>query len=319
MNKLSYCLIGDPVAAENVKNDSDITLSGLWQWSIAFDEFGQSGGVQLIRRKEELEDFDVIHVNMTGGNFALLHMIRDELGDSSETKIVTNIDFDVGSWGRNFMYPTLLEKALNCADMVFHVESRGAEVLEHVLDRNISVLPHPVDINGIDKYKKTEREPMISVIHHRYYPDPTTPYWATRDLPLNLVLMGNTKGGIPTLSMYDQTIPHAPFKTMIENMSKSKFGLDLFHGYNYGRTVVEFAALAIPCVCSTTIDAGHRLFPDLVVNPFDVTGCHGRFADMLKNDDKYVEVFTEAYDKASFYNRENCYARFVQSFEETIL
>lgn len=313
MTKPSYCLIGDPVAFESIKSNNDLTLSGLWQWSLAFDKHGNKGDVQLIRRKEELEEFDIIHVNMTGGNFALLHMIRDQLGDSSDTKIVTNIDFDVGNWGRNFTYPTILEKALRCADMVFHVESRGAAVLEHVLKRNIPVLPHPVDVNGIDTYKKVDREPMISVIHHRYYPDPTTPYWATRDLPLNLVLMGYTKGTVPTLAMYDQTIQHAPFKTMIENMSKAKFGLDLFHGYNYGRTVIEFAALAIPCICSETIDAGHRLFPDLVVNPFDAKKVHSLFADLLENDGKYVEVFRYAYEKASFYNQENCYNRFVEA------
>jgi hypothetical protein len=317
MNKLNYCLIGDPVAAESIKNSDDLVLSGLWQWSIAFDRNGSGGDVQLIRRKEELEEFDIIHVNMTGGNFALLHMIRDELGDSSDTKIVTNIDFDVGNWGRNFIYPTILEKALRCADMVFHVESRGASVLEHVLDESIPVLPHPVDVNGIDSYKRADRDPMIGIIHHRYYPDPTTPYWATRDLPLNLVLMGYTKGNVPTLSMYDQTIAHTTFKAMIENMSKAKFGLDLFHGYNYGRTVIEFAALAVPCVCSDTIDAGHRLFPDLVVNPFDVKKVHKLFDDLIKNDDEYVEVFTQAYEKASFYSHKNCYNRFINALEET--
>ena len=318
MKKLSYCLIGDPVAVQGIKNSDDVVLSGLWQWHIAFDKYGSRGDVELLRRKDELEEFDIIHVNMTGGNFALLNMIRDELGNSSDTKIVTNIDFDVGNWGRNFIYPTMLEKVLQCADMVFHVESHGASVLEHVLKRPVPVLPHPVDVDGIDECKKVDREPMIAVIHHRYYPDATTPYWACRDLPLNLVLMGHLKGNVPTLSMYDQTIPHAPFKTMIENMSKAKFGLDLFHGYNYGRTVVEFAALAVPCVCSTTIDAGHRLFPDLVVDTFDVKKVHELFMDLLKNDDKYIDVFTQAYEKASFYSQQNCYNRFVDALEEII-
>jgi len=318
VDKLSYCLIGDPRAIQGLKDGGTPMLSGLWQWSQAFEEHGVHGDVQLIRRKEELEEFDIIHVNMTGGNFALLDMIRDELGDSSSTKIVTNIDFDVGSWGRNFAYPTMLEKCLKCADMVFHVESLGASVLEHVLGQVVPVLPHPVDVNGIDKCKLDEREPIVSVIHHRYYPDPTTSYWATRQLPLNLVLMGYTPGKVPTLSMYDQTIQHTSFLNMLENMSKAKFGLDLFHGYNYGRTVIEFAALAIPCVCSTTIDAGHRLFPDLVVNPFDVKKVHELFMDMLKNDEKYVDAFTRAYDEAAFYSPKNCYARFVQAFEETV-
>ena len=316
MHELSYCLIGDPVAAESIRKTDGVVLSGLWQWSLAFEKYGAGGDVELIRRKDELEDYDIIHVNMTSGNFGLNHMIRDQLGDSSSTKLVSNIDFDVGTWGQ-LTHPTMLEKVMDCADLVFHVESRGADVLADVLERTVPTLPHPVDVHGLDKYKKVERDPYVANIYHRYYPDITVPYWVIRDLPLYSVLLGYEGGKIPSLPMYDQVFSHIPFVNMIENMSKAKFGLDMFHGYNYGRTVVEFAALGVPCVCSETIDASSRCFPDLTVNPFDTKTARKLFTQLIDDDEKYVDVFTQGYHAASFYSQENCYNRFVEALEES--
>lgn len=318
MNKLSYCMLGDSMAVAGIEqytNKGVPMLSGLWQWHLAFDKHGKKGEVRLIRRKEELEDYDVVHVNMTAGNFGLPHMIRDQLGESSSTKLISNIDFEVGAWGQ-LTHPTMLEKVMQCADMVFHVETRGADVLTNVLDRPVPALPHPVDVDGIDRYKKTDREPYIANVYHRYYPDITIPYWVIRDLPLYSMLLGYGNGKVPSLPMYDQVFGHIPFVNMLENMSKAKFGIDLFHGYNYGRTVVEFAALAIPCVCSETIDAAHRCFPDLVVNPFDVKKAHDLFTELIDDDEKYIDVFTRAYEAAGYYSQKNCYDRMVEALEE---
>ena len=316
MKKLSYCLIGDEAAFEGAKTKKEPVLSGLWQWHLAFDKYGKKGDVRLIRRKEEFEEYDCIHLNMTGGNFALPQMIRDELKNSS-TKFIMNIDFDIGSWGKSFSYPTLLEKGLQYADLVFHVESRGAKILEYILKRPVYCLPHPVDVDGLDKYKKIDREPYIVNIYHRYYPDITLPYWAIHDLPLDSVLLGYNKGTVPSLPMYDHTFSHIPFMEAIDVMSKATFGLDLFHGYNYGRIVCEFAALACPCVCSETIDACNKLFPDLAVNPFDIKKANELFLKMIKDKEFHEDIFKKGYYAASYYSQKECYLRMVKALEET--
>lgn len=287
----------------------------MWQWSRAFQRYGKKGEVRLVRRIEDI-DTDILHINLTDGNLALPQMYRDILGDSSSTRIVVNIDFDVGSWGSTWRHPTLVEKALQAADMVFHVCSTGAAVLEHALKRPVLTLPHPVDIKGLDAYKKMDREPYLVNIHHRYEQDITLPYWAIRDLPLTNVLLGYHKGTVPPLPMYDQTFKHIPFLDAIDVMSKAKFGLDLFHRRNYGRTVIEFAALAVPCVCSETIDACHRCFPDLVVNPFDIKRVNELFWKMIKDDEFYTEVFRKAYFAAEYYGQKACYERMVEALED---
>lgn len=317
MNKYKYCLIGDPVAAQ--KNDDliyeGIVVSGLWQWSRCFDEFGSGGDVRLIRRKEDLEEYDVVHINMTGGNLSLPKMVRDQIGES-DTKLVVNVDFDVMQWGANWAYPTLLIDALKHADMVFHVESTGAKTLSHVLDRDVPCIPHPVDVDGLDDYKKTEREPTIVTMWHRYIPDATTPYLAQKGLPLYRVLL-NHNGKIPTLSMYDYVYEPQKYEDGIKTMSLAKFGCDLYPGRTFGRTVAEFAALAVPTVCSNTIDAARRCFPNTCVDPFDVKAAHETFKYFIDDDDAFVESMKYAYDAAGFYSRKNSYARLVEAIEET--
>lgn len=309
-------MIGDPLAFEAAKTEKTPLLSGLWQWSKAFKKFGAKGSVRLVREAEDI-DTDIIHVNMTGGNLALPQMLRDSLGNSSSVKIVVNVDFDVSSWGANWIYPTLLEKALNCADLIFHVEPVGAKTLEFALKRKVYELPHPVDIVGLDEYKKEVREPYVTNVFHRYYPDITVPYWALRDLPLKSVLIGYGKGTVAPLPMYDVYYSVLPFIEAIDVMSRGKFGLDLFHGYSYGRVVAEFAALATPCVCSETIAAAHRCFPDLVVNPYDVKRANELFWKMIEDDEFANEVcLKKGYYAVKHYSLECCYKRMVEALEE---
>lgn len=315
MNKLSYCMIGDPAAIDRIKKDDDVVLSGLWQWSLSFDKYGKKGDVRLLRRKEELEEYDIIHINMTAGNLALPQMVHDELGDDSSTKLVANVDFDVVQWGANWQYPTLLTKAIDCADMIFHVESTGANILEHVLNRNIHTLPHPVDVVGLDKYKKTDREPTITTMWHRYIPDCTLPYFAQKDIGLYRVLLGYS-GKVPTLSMYDFVYPLRDYISTIETISSSKFGCDLYPGRTFGRSIVEFAALAVPCVCSNTIESSNRCFPDISIDPFDIKKAHEIYTNLIDDDEKYVSAFTYAYEAAGYYSQENSFNRFIECIEK---
>ena len=314
--KLSYVLIGDDVAVKGVSSRKECLLTGLWSWSRSVERYGAKGDVRLLRRKEDLEEYDVCHVNLTGGNFALLEYVGEQLKNSS-TKLMANIDFTIANLD-NFQYPTMLKTVFKHVDIPFHVEPKGARCLELLLNRKVYVMPHPCDIECLDKHKKEEREPYIATFYHRYHPMVNVLWLAQIKVPIYLyhVLIGYTKGMVPTLPLFDKVFGYIPFMDVIDVLSRAKFALDLFPHPVCGRAVVDAAALAIPTVCSNEIEACRRCFPDLCINPWDVKRANELFDELIKDDDKYIQIFKNAYYAAEYYGYKACYNRLVEAIED---
>ncbi|MDD5614967.1 MAG: hypothetical protein PHH85_02060 [Candidatus Methanoperedens sp.] len=323
MNKYSYILIGDDRGRNHLDSspeNSTLQLSGLYQWANAFKRCGKGGTIEPFWRKEDLEDYDIVHINMTPSNLQHISVIRNELGESSSTKIICNIDLDVTHWSVNFSYyMTALVKELEKADVLFHVESTGANVLSHIVDRNVYVCPHPVDVSSIYDYIIKYREPMAGVIFHRYTGESMTPYIALRNIPLRRVLFGYTPIGkqaaVSNAGMYDDILPYQDFKSNISEMAKMFLGCDLYQGYSYGRAVVEFAALEVPIVASNTIGAARYLFPETAVNPFDTKDAEDKFKRIISDPDFADSVIRTAAERCSLYSLENRYKAFCGMIE----
>lgn len=323
MNKYSYILIGDDKGRNHMNGsptDGTLQLSGLYQWANTFKRYGKSGTIEPFWRKEDLEEYDIVHINMTPSNLQHISVIRNELGESSSTKIVCNIDLDVAHWSVNFSYyMTALVKELEKADILFHVESTGANVLSHLLDREVHVCPHPVDVSGIYDFITKEREPMAGVIFHRYTGESMVPYIALKNIPLRRVLFGYTPIGkqaaVSNAGMYDDILMHQGFKTHIQEVAKMFVGCDLYQGFTFGRTVVEFAALAVPTVASNTIEAARYLYPLTAVDPFDTRGAEEKFKKLISDPDFADSVIKMAAERCSMYGLENRYKAFCEMIE----
>lgn len=313
--RLSYILIGDPRGKEMANKGNDLQLSGLYLWSTAFERFGKAGTIDTFWREQDLENFDICHVNYTPSNLQLPEIIRDELGKSSSTKLVINVDLDISIMSPNWAYYTpAMVKGLQAADVVFHVEPRGAEVLSHLLNREVRVCPHPVDVSSLYDHIKKEREPVAGVMYHRYTPSTMIPYIALRSIPLRRVLFGYQAGKQPTVAnagMYDQIMMYTSFQDHVEEFSRSVIGCDLYQGYSYGRAAVEMAALCVPSVVSNTIAASH-LFPETSVHPFDTHGAEEKFKRLTSDDDFANEVIKTANAGCSAYSLKNSYKRFLE-------
>lgn len=320
---MKYLLIGDPQTKEVAtagSNKNDVQLSGLFLWQRAFDENGSSGITELLWRKEDLENFDVVHINYTPSNIQLPTVVRDQLGTSSSTKLVINMDLDVARFSASWAYNSInMANEMKMADHLFHVEPRGAELLGHLLDKEISVNPHPVDVSRLYDHIRNEREPMIGTIFHRYTGDTLTQYIAQRNVDLRRVLFGYIKTKqryVANSGMYDQVIPYTTFKDHITEISKSAIGCDLFNGFAYGRAPIEFAGLSIPAVVSNTIGAADLLYPYTSVDPFDVIGAEKLFKRLISDSDFADLVIKTAHDGCSFYSLKSSYHRFMQMLED---
>ncbi len=319
--KYKYLLVGDTKGRTVVDPQTEEPqLSGLYLWSRAFQKYSGKGSIELFWRKEDLEDYDIVHVNYTPSNIQLPGVIRDQLGDSSSTKLVINVDLDTHYWGVNFGHNINdFIRELKLADYLFHVESKGAESLEMLLNREIHINPHPVDVSGIYDYMLKEREPVIGTIFHRYFPNTVVPFLVQREIPLRRVLFGYVPVGkqsvVANAGMYDQIVPLQGFKKHLQEVAKCAIGCDLYEGHTYGRTIVELAALGIPTVCSSTIEAGHRLFPQTTVGPYDIHEARQRLT-LLHEDQEFANsVIIEANKACSYYSLENSYKRFVEMIE----
>jgi len=319
MSKYSYILIGDDRGRNVLRNSGRLMLAGLYLWSFAFDKYGAGGTIDTFWRADDL-DYDIVHINYTPSNVQLPTVVREELGDSSSTKLVINVDVDLRFWGANWSYNIInMIKELKLADVIFHVEPHGAQVLEHLLGRKVHVCPHPVDVSSLYDYIEKEREPMIATIFHRYTADILPAFIAQKDVPLRRVLFGYTPVGrqsaVANAGMFDQILPYQPYEAHIQELCKSAFGCDLYSGYSYGRSVVEFAALGIPAVVSSTIAASKRLFPYTTVRPFDTRTAERRFKELLQNEDMCDDVISTAHSTCKYYSLENSYRRFVEMIE----
>lgn len=320
---MKYLLIGDPRGREMASagaGSDDIQLSGLYLWARAFGEFGTTGDIDTFWRKEDLEDYDIVHINYTPSNIQLPTVVRNELGNSSSTKMVMNMDLDVSRLSPNWSYYlTNMTNEMRMADHLFHVEPKGAEILGHMIDRPFTVNPHPVDVTRLYDHIKDEREPIIATIYHRYTADTLTQYIAQKNINIRKVLFGYNAGKhhyVANQGMYDQIIPYSGFKGYIEEVSKAAIGCDLFNGYAFGRVPIEFAGLGIPAVVSNMIGASSLLFPYTSVDPFDVKGAEKLFKRLISDIDFSDLVIKTAHEGCGNYSLKNSHQRFMQMLED---
>lgn len=313
---MKYILIGDPIGRDlaNSKNKDDIQLSGLYQWANVFEKYGLKGTIRPCWRKEDLEDYDIVHINYTPSNIQLPTVIKEELGDSS-TKIVLNVDLDTSLWSRNWApHITNMINEIKMADVVFHVEPVGQGLVQQLIDSPVNLCPHPVDVSGLYDYilPLEEREDMIGTIFHRYTGETITQYLSQKNIPLRRTLFGmqpQERKLAASQRMYDQLLFQMKFPYFIKELAKSRMGCDLYDGFSFGRVPIEFAALGIPAVISNRIGSSW-LFPYTTVDPYDVIKAEKLFKKLLIDEKFANKVIKTAHERCSCYSLRNSYDRF---------
>ena len=323
-SKYSYILIGDDQGKNFTNTDThnnNLLLAGLYLWSTVFNKYGNSGSIEPYWRNEELEKYDIIHINYTPSNIQLPSVIRNEIGTSSSQKIVVNIDVDAKQWSPNFAYYLhILKKDLNSADVLFHVEPHGADILSHIVDHNVHICPHPVDVSNLYNHIRNEREPIIGVQYHRYTAETLMPYLATKNIPLRRILYGYSPVGkqpvVANAGMYDQIMMQQQYTKHIDELSKCAIGIDMYSGFSFGRAPIEMAALGIPTVVSSTIGSAERLFPYTTSDPFDINCATEKLKKLITDLDFTDKVIKHAHENCTYYSLKNSYNRFMEILDE---
>jgi hypothetical protein len=277
-------------------------------------------------KKETMEQFDIVHVNYTARNATYLSALREELGDNSSTKLIANVDYGTMMW--NKIDPFVMKDQLARADHVFHVESTGANRLKRLLDKNVEVIPHPINIvdikEGVKTGEQNERAPVVSCQYHRYADTWCEYYYGLmgirQEYDVNVVLMNYSppdgkKIEVPLVCMFNEITDRLPYPSYIEYLSRSLINVDVTYDHTYGRGVVEAAAMKVPTIGSSTIEAMTLLFPELKITPGNDAEMRGMTRQLLENDDWREEVAQRGYEESNWYSQKSCYDMMVEMTE----
>jgi hypothetical protein len=312
------------------ESDARLFMPGLFSWVTAFEQFGREAIMSANIKKESLENYDIIHVNYTPTNETYITALRNELGNS-DTKIVANVDFGKAMW--NTIDPLIMKDQLNRADMVFHVESNGAKSLERLLGRKVYTIPHPTNVEGIKKWtqmqedlNKRERHNMITCQYHRYA-DTWTDYYMgleqiRKENDVEIVLMnyeapsGMEGPKVPIICMFSRLYQRMPYKVYMENyLQRALINVDVTYDYTFGRGVVDAAALKIPTVGSSTIEAARKFWPELLVTTGKEWEIEEKVNKLLGNNDLWCDMADQGFERCDEYGLEASYNKMVAALE----
>ena len=263
MRYLLFSYLPVPKAAERRRG---LTISGLYHWAQVFS--GEIGAPPL----DSLSDYDIVHLNFTGGSLGHVHRIAEACRRSLHTKFILNVDYSVDLWSNNIPFPTLFLKEIDQVDLIFHVEPRGAALLETALKRHVPVIPHPVDVSSLASVAfQIERQPILSVISHRYDNDYMEAWLLAETIRQEtgvatalFLCNANAQQDFVdrVLPMFSGGCVWSDYDDFIYRIAESSVVYDTASLSTFGRVVGECAAMGVPVVCNDSCFAGRELFPE---------------------------------------------------------
>lgn len=300
--------------ANDISGDGRIK-TGLFNWQRLFRGFAAQSHVL-----ENPQDYDVIHIQVSGTNFDAPRQIRKKLGYNSDTKLVVNLDYAPEFWYMYPPYPDLLLDQLNHADYVMSVEPHAAQLLAELLGRPVYTIPHPAEIDSIMAQAKPIHERSEALVMlHRDMQD-YLPYWMLKESFLRTRVIGrlspvaNATGSAidyPAM-MYDYI--HEGYlggEQAIEVMSRVLLAVDCYTHHVCGRSQIEMAALGVPCIGYANVWAQRECFPALTIEPGDVLAARALVRRLLEDQEFYQKVSREAQEKARMFDYDHARERYL--------
>ena len=296
----------------------NLARTGLYQWINIFDgEIKRFGDLE----EDELEKYDVIHINLSAQDYHLPNLIRDKLGKGSSTKIVCNGDYTTELWQGSFDFPQTFKHLVKSADMVFGTEEYMVGAMEEVYGRKVHMFPHPCHVKRLKILRPDNKEDFISTIWHRYDNMTLLPYLATRNHGLKTQLIGyngaQDKKSYATTTMYNRILGGTNFQEFCNQMMRSELLYEPFTLHSHGRATIDTAALGLPVVGSNRLQSMNKCYPYTAIDPYDITKSRELIQKIIKDDDFKQKVIDTARENVDYYNYKNSKERFVKALEES--
>ncbi len=277
-------------------NEEKITRSGQYLWIRALGS-DVKRWAEIIN-KESIKSYDIIHMNLAPNDLDLALEVRAILGKDSETKLICQADHSVDIMNGAFNFQ-LLKQALNAADYVMGVEEYQIKLLKHLTDKPVLFVHNPIDIDFVRGVAKAQQENRIGVISHNYLGNEAYVAQAFYDkrYPVDL-LFYQGDDAIRLMKTYTNVYGSTDYLKYLQLLTQYKVLVDTHLSYSIGRSCMDAAALGIPMICSERSESAKYLYPDTLVNPYDV-GRISELTDRLMSDIVfYKEVAETAHERA---------------------
>jgi hypothetical protein len=294
--------------------------TGLYQWAAAFHPSEPEKHIlswpELMA--QGVDAYDVIHVNVVGGDLGLLPALRRMMRGSS-TQLIANMDMAPGQWLQSCGSPLMSQNEMAAADIVFHVEDRGAEAMSMLLGRPVFTCPHPVNYEFIASSRSTEKDRCYAVMGENYDSQMMTPWLVLKDLGVPLAFLNFTREGYDAdvgRTLFDLCIKSLPHPEYLKVLGGMMWAYEPRTMFSLGRNVVEAAILGVPVSGSDRSEAMRRCYPMTTHDPSDY-GVGSTIARHLVEDSEFAYgVAANAMETARYYDLAPAKTRFLRMMEE---
>jgi hypothetical protein len=143
-----------------------------------------------------------------------------------------------------------------------------------------------------------------------------------KEYAMKIILMNYSKqerkqnGRVPIVCMFNEIAERMPYPNYINYLSQTLINIDVTYDFTYGRGMVDAAALKVPTIGSKTIEAQHKLWPELAITPGKDWEMEAVTARLLGDDDWREEMAQQGYERCDIYSLENSYMKMVKILEE---
>lgn len=331
----------------------EIMHSGVFNWIKIF------GGDYLVFNNvttEELEYYDVLHVNMHTTSVHLPRLIRRSIGWNTKTKVILTPDFPV----ENILehdpdgFPVKILEAIDYVDYIFCTNEVTYQIYDWLFGSDkVCYLEHPTDVEGIrqvvlggkdrvpeEKITRTLSNrigvsyPVVLINTHRWdrnsdnLPNIFTPYLAVTGNGYNRLKCVPYISNVPeehiteVSKLYNNnyiTSERSNVRKFWDFLSKSYAALDYYTASSYGRFTTESGALGVPTVCNRNTDSAKRIFPDLAIDMRRPDQAYKLLKRLLSDAAFRNKVIDKASKNVEHYNYKKSKARFMKMLKDNNL
>ena len=285
--------------------------AGAYNWPKAMEGEVRLWG-ELQRTKEQLLDYDIIHINLAADDVGLAAELAPLL-KGSHVKLVCNLDYSINYMDRSVHVHELMADLQACT-AAFGVEPAQANLAHYIMQitrqqKKVMLLPHPIDLEWMKhQWRDYEHRDRALAFHfHKYDGHLDLPWLLTYGLDVDeKIILGYTNTEfdvkeIPGFTLY----PFAPFETYVRALSRCILGLEYRTHKAASRFIMEAASLGVPVVSTTDSFMGMMLYPELCHPVEDFGALQASLSRLAQDEEWRLSLAAEGMERITKYDFKN--------------